>query len=71
MTVLGDYETGYIVTPAPPQLTVLAKVAAGAPRRRPAEPNAPGVSRLAVEFRATVATLTVGESERLALVALR
>ncbi|HZW43358.1 MAG TPA: DUF429 domain-containing protein [Dermatophilaceae bacterium] len=69
MVVLGDYATGYIVTPTPPPST--------APNGRPIRRN-PGresvgpevaAEKLAIKFRVAVPRLTLEESEVLASVA--
>lgn len=67
MVVLGDYATGYIVTPTPPPPTAMH----GRPvRRQPAQERIdPGVTSesLALQFREAVPHLTIAESEVLAL----
>lgn len=69
MVVLGDYATGYIVTPTPPPSTARN----GRPVRRKSgrESASPEVAarKLAIKFRVAVPRLTIEESEVLASVA--
>jgi predicted RNase H-like nuclease len=69
MVVLGDYDTGYIVTPTPPPSTAPhGRPARRTPARTRVDPEAVS-QRLAVKFRAAVPHLTIEESETLAVVA--
>lgn len=69
MIVLGDYATGYIVTPPPPAATVGSQ----RPARQAAPPDSDTpherTQRLAAAFRAAVPSLSVAESQTLAKVA--
>ena len=71
MTVLGDVESGYIVTPPPPAITVgRAQRRQSAHRDRTRKTSrTEETQRLAEAFRAAVPHLTVEESEYLATIA--
>jgi len=69
MVVLGDWATGYIVTPTPPSPSVVhGRPVPRTPARGRVSPET-AVEKLAIHFRAAVPRLTVEESEVLAMVA--
>ena len=70
MVVLGDYATGYIVTPTPPPSTALhGRPASRNPVPAPVDPD-DAERKLAMQLRVAVPHLTIGESEVLASVAV-
>ena len=68
--VLGDYATGYIVTPTPPPSTALhGRPASRNPVPAPVDPD-DAERKLAMQLRVAVPHLTIGESEVIASVAV-
>lgn len=69
MIVLGDYATGYIVTPTPPAAAAVSNRPARRAAARAPDSTQEQTDRLVAAFRAAVPRLTVEESQTLAKIA--